>query len=358
MPIYVGTNKIKSIYHGTTKIKSIYVGSTKVYSTGIKKYGMATNMTVSRSDLAATYNPSYVLFGGGYRDYDNKQTNIVDAYSSTLVRSSATTMQARVDGHAAASVGNYGLFAGGTDYTKSETHLGSAYNTSLSRTNISIVGAREYVVGGQAPNYAYVAGGQLSNNSKVNAVDAFNSSLVRSVAPTLYDRLYGVSSTGIGNYCLFLGGVGNGGNTNYARSYNHQMVASNLSSLPSNCGNSIGAKTTTYGILYNSISNELYAYDSSLVRTVINNALPVITSSTAQGSIEDYFIVASGARNGNVATNAVYTFDSTLVRTLLTSLTDAKHRARAGGIGNYLLVAGGQKIDTTTFDNVDVYEME
>jgi hypothetical protein len=64
MPIYAGTNKIKSIYVGTTKIKAVYVGTTKVYSTelswadvqDIVRGGLAPSIFNVGDQFVATYN--------------------------------------------------------------------------------------------------------------------------------------------------------------------------------------------------------------------------------------------------------------------------------------------------------------
>ena len=90
MPIYVGTNKTKSIYVGTTKIKSVYAGATKVYSTELAYYGVATPLSAARYNLAATSVGNYALFGGGYT---GSYSNVVDAYNTSLTRSTPTHCQ-------------------------------------------------------------------------------------------------------------------------------------------------------------------------------------------------------------------------------------------------------------------------
>jgi len=110
LPIYVGTNKIKSIYVGTTKIKSVYVGATKVYSSGLQYYGTATKLSSARRNLAATSVGDYALFGGGY---DGSYSKVVDAYNTSLTRSTPTALSKARYNLAATSVGDYALFGGG-----------------------------------------------------------------------------------------------------------------------------------------------------------------------------------------------------------------------------------------------------
>jgi hypothetical protein len=70
LPIYVGTNKIKSIYVGTTKIKAVYVGTTKVYSTelswadvqDIVRGGLAPSIFNVGDQFVATYNDTEYIW--------------------------------------------------------------------------------------------------------------------------------------------------------------------------------------------------------------------------------------------------------------------------------------------------------
>jgi len=122
MPIYVGTNKIKSIYVGTTKIKSVYVGATKVYSTELAYYGVAKSLSAARDNLAATSVGDYALFGGGS---GTSLSSVVDAYDTSLTRSTPTALSEARYNLAATSVGGYALFGGG--YTGSYLAVVDAY---------------------------------------------------------------------------------------------------------------------------------------------------------------------------------------------------------------------------------------
>ena len=103
---YVGIDgkarKVKKIYTGVSnvarKVKKGYVGVGGVarpfYSAEpeVVYYGTATDLSQLRSSLAATTVGNYGLFGGGYRVYPDRWTNMVDAYSDTLVRSIPTAL--------------------------------------------------------------------------------------------------------------------------------------------------------------------------------------------------------------------------------------------------------------------------
>jgi hypothetical protein len=55
MPIYVGTNKIKSIYSGSTKIKSVWVGSNKVWELADDPSGSPGNNMLIAGNMQAGY---------------------------------------------------------------------------------------------------------------------------------------------------------------------------------------------------------------------------------------------------------------------------------------------------------------
>ena len=75
-------------------------------------YGTVTSLSVARSNMATATVGNYALFGGGGTDYpDYKST--VDAYNTSLTRSTPTALSVGRNALAAASIGNYALFGGG-----------------------------------------------------------------------------------------------------------------------------------------------------------------------------------------------------------------------------------------------------
>ena len=95
--------------------------------------GMSTNLVVERTAPAATMIGNFALFGGG-RDASSEQST-VDAYNSSLTRSTATSLSKARYLFTAATVGNYALFGGGQT-TSSGTNYHStvdAYDDNLAR---------------------------------------------------------------------------------------------------------------------------------------------------------------------------------------------------------------------------------
>ena len=112
MPIFAENIKVKEVSFGLQKIKEIYCWPDLVWK-GIKElayYGVATPLSSARYNLAATSIGDYALFGGGN---DSSYSSVVDAYNSSLVRSTPTPLSSARGYLAATSIGDYALFGGG-----------------------------------------------------------------------------------------------------------------------------------------------------------------------------------------------------------------------------------------------------
>ena len=80
----------------------------------------ATELSVARGNLAATSIGNFALFGGGYDSSDNSCYSTVDAYDTSLTRTTATELSVARGNLAATSIGNFALFGGGK-YTSRES---------------------------------------------------------------------------------------------------------------------------------------------------------------------------------------------------------------------------------------------
>ena len=89
-------------------------------------YGTATALSVARMYLAGASVGDYALFGGGTDDESMFTT--VDAYNTSLTRSTPTALSEGRYFLAGASVGDYALFGGG--YTGSVSSVVDAYEFS------------------------------------------------------------------------------------------------------------------------------------------------------------------------------------------------------------------------------------
>ena len=88
---------------------SVYSSVVDAYNTSLTR-STPTALSGARGNLAATTVGNYALFGGGYTG-ENKST--VDAYNTSLTRSTPTALSGGRRGLAATTVGDYALFGGG-----------------------------------------------------------------------------------------------------------------------------------------------------------------------------------------------------------------------------------------------------
>ena len=101
-------------------------GSTGSSEKELSYYGTATALSVARYYLAGASVGDYALFGGGTDDESMFTT--VDAYNTSLTRSTPTALSEGRAALAGASVGDYALFGGG--YTGSVSSVVDAYEFS------------------------------------------------------------------------------------------------------------------------------------------------------------------------------------------------------------------------------------
>jgi hydrogenase maturation factor len=144
-----------------------------------------TALSVARRSSSATTVGNYALIAGGV--LSNGRSAAVDAYDTSLTRSIPTALSVARIFSTATTVGNYALIAGG--YTVAsvdeESNLDisglsavvDAYDTSLTRsTPTPLSAARQDSVATTVGNYALIAGGYtdlLSNDVCSSVVDAY-----------------------------------------------------------------------------------------------------------------------------------------------------------------------------------------
>ena len=147
-----------------------------------------TALSVARCILAATTVGNYALFGGGY---DGSRLSTVDAYSTSLSRSTPTALSVAKSILAATTVGNYALFGGGDDGGRSSTV--DAYSTSLSRsTPTALSVARSSLAATTVGSYALFGGG--SGGGYSSTVDAYSIDNKVTIYPGAKYKFSGMSS--------------------------------------------------------------------------------------------------------------------------------------------------------------------
>ena len=138
-----------------------------VYNSSLTRSTATNNLSVGRFDLVATTLGNYALFGGGERrssDCDSGVYATVDVYNSSLTKSAVTNLSVARSNLAATTVGNYALFGGGNDYATVD-----AYNSSLTRSAVTDLSVGRYGLAATTlGNYALFGGGSLDGRDIVD----------------------------------------------------------------------------------------------------------------------------------------------------------------------------------------------
>ena len=160
----------------------------------------------------------YAVFGGGCDlNTDSSHiepiggTGVVQTYDSSLTSSRAEPLSCKRTGHSAATIGNHLLFAGGYNSTTGK-YLSTveSYDASLTRsTAVELSSAKNGLASATVGEYAMFAGGYKGNSDAayVATVDAYNTALTKTTMPDLSVGRYGLASAVIGDYALFAGGI-------------------------------------------------------------------------------------------------------------------------------------------------------
>lgn len=339
------------------KIKKAYIGIGGVarpcFSGGeLAYYGTTSKLSQDAAYMGATSVGDYALFGGG--SYDS----VVNAYSSTLTKTTADNLAAKVSRLGATTVGEYALFGGGKTKSGGRMPYMSAYNKSLAKTSPGDLSSGGIVDGAvTVGNYALFCG--LSGTTIVNA---YNTSLTRTIPTELSEPRDGVMAVAIGDYALLAGG-GSYGITS-VDVYNASLTFSTATPLSETKKR---GKATTVGN-YAVIGGGSNGIDSSHTKTSVDvyNAYLTKTTATpfrvgrldfAATTLGNYAIFAGGDTSmsgyGNLESAEAY--DTSLTRTTPTNLNAGRVNLSAATVGNYALFAGGETSDTVGSAIVDVY---
>ena len=177
-----------------------YIGVVNAYDTSLTRT-TPTGLSQARELLAATNVGSYALFGGGQRGNSTKLAT-VDAYGQTLTRTTPTELSQARRSLAATSIGDYALFGGGSAFSS----VVDAYDTNLTRTTpTGLSQGRSNLGATTVGGYALFGGGNVNSYGRA-AVDAYDATLTRTNPTGLSVARGWLAATSIGNYALFAGG--------------------------------------------------------------------------------------------------------------------------------------------------------
>lgn len=366
--VYVGVDtkarKMKKAYIGiggkARKVKKMYIGDSSgkarlCYSAELELAGTPTALVPPRCGAQATTVGNYAVFVGGYGN-NYKCLRNVDAYSASLTKSRPAVTNILMYDHAAATIGNYALFASGAErfingwYNEFENQL-NIYDASLTH----IVGVttlskeRRGIGAATVGNYALFAGGTISNNDDSNGllptVDGFDTSLTLTRVTALSTARAHTKGTSVGKYAIFAGGSG----MTTVDVYNASLTRTTATALKSAANIDAAATIGNYAIFVGD-SATADIYDASLTRT---NATILSTARTglAAATVGDYAVF-----NGHGIADYC---DASLTRSTMDTSQQgqARYDMASTTVGGYALFAGGRSGSgfNTFYDCVEAY---
>lgn len=354
---YIGVDgvarKIKKGYVGVDgvarKIKKAYIGIGGVarpfWSGGeLAYYGQTPTAT------SAWFNRAAGATVGNYALIGSDGNKVMNAYSSSLVRSIPSAIRESKSYEAGASVGDYALIAGGVygDGYYTTSNYADAYNTSLTRSNApNLTTKTERAAGISTKNYALICGGSYYDNDGEDfgtnsRVSAYNASLTVS-------RAYGLSTTDlkgttVGDYAVMGGGADEDGATNLVSALDASLTQTMPEKLSARMEYHAAATTGNYALFAGGYrgGTVVDAYDASLTR---HSATPMSVERQHHVgvTIDGFAIFAGGGPSGygGTAHKTVDVYDSSLTRTIPPAMKYTHNQATGVAVGNYALIVGG-----------------
>ena len=385
---YVGVDniarKIKKGYIGVDgvarKIKKAYIGIGGVarpcWGGGLEYYGTITPLSYARNELAATHVGNHAVFAGGVYVNSSGRTNYkyVDAYDTSLTRTSPTALDYGAMYLSAASIGNYAIFAGGYYANSSgDPTYGTyayAYDSSLVKTLApSIAAYRKEIGAATVGDYALFAGGETQyggTSQYSDKVDAYNSSL------TITYKTIGVARTEmgsapVGNYALFAGGrsYSNMYGVDRVDAFDAALTLSTATGLSKKRTISYGTSVGNYALFaggYSDTATEdgyfirtVDSYNASLTRGIAPD-LSNGRQDAAATSLGNYALIGGGHNNSQnrVLYTNVDVYDESLTHTMADGLSKGRYGLAATTVGNYALFGGGYD-GSNRYADVDAY---
>lgn len=367
---YIGIDgkarQVKKLYVGVDgKARSVvkaYVGVGGVarqwWPSELKYYGKATSLSVARTGMAAANIGGYALFAGG--SDANSSVNTVDAYDSSLTRSNPESLVA-ARYPTGTKVGNsHALFAGGI-VNYAYTGKVDAYDSSLTRSNaqdLSYANSGYDVAGASVGDYGLFGGGGTASSSYSDTVNAYNSSLTRTICTPLNEARYGIETTSVGNYALFIGGYSERMTSDRVEAYNKYLTYSHVMNCAftghSDTGGARG-QVGSYGLLCPSNGgNRVLCFDPSLTLTYLQFPFYFTVLWPTATEAGDYLVFAAECSS----VLHIVAYDSSLTLSELDSpapYADLNHFEAAETTGNYAIFAGGASNSDIRLDTVYVY---
>ena len=285
-----------------------------------------SNMVVAGTTTSTSLNPreflsgasvnNTAIFAGGQRG-TSFQNDVFAVTASTVSRvPSGQYMQSNTASHATTAIGNHVIFANGIGVDKAYYRTVEAYDSSLTKTTCATTSKTEaYRAATTVGNYAIIAGGVYGNASNTydTTIDVYDSSLTKITAGiALSVGRSNLRATTVNGNALFAGGTIYANRQSVVDSYNASLTHSTSVAPLSEARMNIAAVTMKDIALFlgGEVSGSPYysptvdAYDENLVKVEVPQ-LSKGRYAHAAATVGDYVLVGGGSREGEGFSNNV-----------------------------------------------------
>jgi len=265
---------------------------------GIKFYQTVDPLNAAASTPEAASIGDYGLFAGG------STSTQVTSYNGSLQKGTPTALSTNKRYHSGQGNSGYAMFAGGGSasggWTVYDTIEG--YSSSLQKSSATLRNPRYSLASACTGNYTYAvfAGGYLSGSITSTDVDSYNASMQRFGTPALTTAVSDFAGGNVGVYAIFAGGYLSGGEVStQVTAYNNSLQKSTPTPLSvgralpaaANIINTTDAKRYTLFAGGNDGSSKktlIEAYSDSLQRTILTTGLETAQSGLVGTSCRGY----------------------------------------------------------------------
>ena len=215
-----GTWKVTAVrgmaqYNTATIVVSSQYSAELTAEVFIEYYKTATPLNAARDDMLSASVGNYALFAGGIAD--GYYSAIVEAYNTSLTRSTPMELNvARVRAEAT-TVGDFALFAGGTFVDRDV----DAYNSDLTHSSTTPLSTEsEESAAATVGSYALIAGGYILGTTYPSDVTAYDANLTQTTPTPLSSSSARGGATSVGGYAL----IGNNSSYGYVDVYDEVLT--------------------------------------------------------------------------------------------------------------------------------------
>lgn len=304
----------------------------------------------------------------GMAQYNTVTLEVSNQYSAELTAAlhiqwlmTATPLSVARSELAAASVGNYAIFYGGTANCGIDT-----YGKDLIHGDSSDLFRRSSPAAASTDDYAIFAGGCPGNfadiqNNFTSSVTSYGKTLTKTeVLPPLSVARYDFAAAAVGNYAVFGGGYGYDKASRSAKAvadvdaYNNELTHSSLTPLAAPIKEHAAAANENYAV-FAGAGSMTSAYNKNLTRSIVAG-LSESKVNLAAARAGGYILFAGGA-SGDARYNSVDAYDLFLTRTTPEALNKKRSRLSATTLNSFAIFGSGRGVSSSSGVNeVDVYD--